>query len=337
MRRSFLATLLVASAAAFTVATVVVPARAAAPLPVTYDWVEGYLGNIANADQAPPGAITYDADGKLAACSRPGRLPVILVHGTWENQYDNWAAAAPLLSNAGLCVYTFNYGGSPGDVLGAYGPIADSAGQLGVFVDRVRAATGSTQVDLVGHSQGGMMPRYYIKFGNSFTGGSFGVGTSKIRRLVALSPSNHGTTLNDIATLGEYLGVNELVAQVQPAAIDQTIGSAFMKKLDTCPGGRPSADVCAGDPVRYTVIQTAGDEIVTPSENAFLMPNPAAKGSVVNIDLQDSCPLDWVEHLAIPFDSHALGLVLRALGVADPAAVPGASPSCKFIAPFVGG
>ena len=37
---------------------------------------------------------------------------------------------------------------------------------------------------MVGHSQGGMMPRYYIKFLG---------GAGKVDDLVGLSPSNHGT------------------------------------------------------------------------------------------------------------------------------------------------
>ena len=217
-------------------------AQAAAPLPVTYNWTVGFVGNLPNADRPPAGAIGFDPAGRLAPCSSPGRLPVILVHGTWENQNSNWAAAAPLLHNAGFCVYTFNYGGAVNDVLDGTGPIAASAVQLGTFVDAVRAATGSVQVDLVGHSQGGMMPRYYIKFGNSFTGGSFGVGTSKIRRLIALSPSNHGGSVSGLVDLGKTLGLLPAVAAAPPAAGDQASGSAFMKKLDTCPNGLPSAD-----------------------------------------------------------------------------------------------
>ena len=47
------------------------------------------------------------------------------------------------------------------------------------------AATGAAKVSMVGHSQGGMMPRYYIKFLG---------GASKVDDLVGLSPSNHGTS-----------------------------------------------------------------------------------------------------------------------------------------------
>ena len=50
------------------------------------------------------------------------------------------------------------------DLAGGTGDIAASAAQLATFVSTVLAATGAAKVDLVGHSQGGMMPRYYLNF-----------------------------------------------------------------------------------------------------------------------------------------------------------------------------
>ena len=124
---------------------------------------------------------------------------MVLVHGTLANMNDSWRAASPVLANHGYCVFALNYGGvSPASDFQGTGDIAASARQLASFVRQVLAATGAPKVDIVGHSQGGMMPRYYI----SFLGGA-----AKVAKLIGLAPSNYGTTLDGLAVLGRTLGL----------------------------------------------------------------------------------------------------------------------------------
>src|SRR3954471_18164218 len=123
---------------------------------------------------SPPGANDFSCRPTAAHPS-----PVVLVHGTFEGAFDNWVTFSPKLKGAGYCVFALEYGDR------GTGDIAVSAGQLKRFVDAVLAATGARKVSLVGHSQGGMMPRYYIKFLG---------GATVVDDLVGLAPSNHGTT-----------------------------------------------------------------------------------------------------------------------------------------------
>ena len=113
---------------------------------------------------------------------------MVLVHGTFENRFDNWQAMSPALKAAGYCVYALDYGSYNGSgLVGVYGlaEMERSARELRDFVDGVRARTGAAKVSLVGHSQGGLMPRYFIK--------NLG-GAAVVEDLVGLAPSNHGTT-----------------------------------------------------------------------------------------------------------------------------------------------
>ena len=184
MRR--LATALLASAA---LALSLGAAPAAAQLPVVYNGLLGYSHTSPSA--SPPGANDWSCRPSAA---HP--RPVVLVHGTFADMSNSWQAISPLLANHGYCVFALNYGAHGGsEQLGVYGvgDIAESAAQLAAFVDRVLGATGAGRVDLVGHSQGGMMPRYYLKYLH---------GAAKVRTLVGLSSSNHGTTLDGIFTLG---------------------------------------------------------------------------------------------------------------------------------------
>jgi triacylglycerol esterase/lipase EstA (alpha/beta hydrolase family) len=286
------------------------PAGAAgAGYPVDHHFVTGFVTGFATPELPPPGANDWTC--------RPGTDhpdPVVLVHGTFENMNDNWRGAAPLLADAGYCVFAFNYGAPPGDPVQGTGPVEASAGQLAAFVDQVLAATGAARADLVGHSQGGMMPRYYLKYLG---------GAAKVGRLVGIAPSNNGTTADGVVELARELGVLEPVSGVLDlacrACVEQFAGSAFLADLnaggETVPG------------VEYTVIASRFDEVVTPYTNAFLPPGP----QVTDITLQDQCPLDAADHLEIAYDPVALTDMLNALDPAHPRALP-----CALVLPVVG-
>jgi hypothetical protein len=228
------------------------------------------------------------------------------VPATATNVGQNWVELSPLLANAGYCVFSFNYGQTipfvPADGLG---PIASSAQTMESFVNFVLAVTGAKQVDVVGHSQGGMMPNYYIKFLG---------GAAKVHTFVGLAPSNHGTTLDGLTTLGSDLGVLGLVNAFfsvvnLPGLNQQEVGSAFETTLFA--GG----DTVAGP--RYWVIETDHDEVVTPYTNAFL-----GGPNVSNILIQSQCPSDSVGHIGMMFDGPALQDTLNALNGGSPSFQP---------------
>ncbi len=310
-RRIALRCAAVCAAVSAAVLTSVCPAASAsaATLPVNYDFLAGALGTFNSPTTPPPGA---NNSGCRPSAAHP--YPVILVHGTLANMNDNWQAASPLLANHGYCVFAFNYGGSSAtsDLQGT-GDIAASAAQLATFVNTVLTATGAAKVDLVGHSQGGMMPRYYL----NFLGGA-----AKVATFVALAPSNYGTTLDGLTVLGTDIGliepINSALATTCTACVQQEAGSAFLARLNatpTVPG------------VSYTVIESTGDEVVTPYTNAFL---PAA-ANVSNITLQHQCPLDGSDHLEIASDPVAMADMLNALDPAQPVRVP-----CLVVLPLTG-
>ncbi len=282
------------------------PAVQASPLPVEYDGVTGYAH--ASPTASPPGANDWSCKP-----TRAHPRPVVLVHGTFADMADSWQALSPLLANAGYCVFALNYGSSNGSgAAGVYGTgaIAASAEQLATFVQKVLAATGATRVDLVGHSQGGMMPRYYLRF----LGGAEKVGT-----LVGLAPSNHGTTVNGIFTLGSLLpGADSFLGLCQ-ACEEQAAGSPFLTRLNA--GGETSGKVA------YTVIESANDEVVTPYTSAFL-----SGRRVTNILLQAQCALDQGEHLSMPYDHIADADVMNALDPRHPV-----TPACTPVLPVAGG
>ncbi|MFJ9388402.1 esterase/lipase family protein [Nocardioides sp. NPDC101246] len=217
------------------------------------------------------------------AAARP--TPVILVHGTFGDRRSLLDPISLAMKRAGFCVYSLDYGNR------ATGDIRESAAHLGEFIERVREVTDAEKVSLVGHSQGGMMPRYYIK--------NLG-GAAYVEDLVGLAPSNHGTSIIPDEGATEATGLCMSCAQ-------QAAGSQFLADLN-------AGDETPGD-VSYTQIISATDEVVVPSTSGFLAEGP----NTTNVRIQDACALDLSEHLLIPMSASAIALTLDALTHEGPA------------------
>ncbi|MEV0851620.1 esterase/lipase family protein [Nocardia fluminea] len=287
-------------------------------------YLPAFAYGLLHPDAAPPGANRWDCK---PTAQHP--RPVVLLHGTWLNAYDTFSYLSPRLAEAGYCVFTLNYGksglleaGGLGAVLpGRYGvgPMVDSSSQVAAFVERVRAATGSDQVDIIGHSQGGTIANHYLKFEG---------GQGKVGKLVSFGATHHGTSLLGIATLGRMInnaGI-DIMGFYRPvigaANVEQAVGSSFYTSLnatgDTVPG------------VAYTAVGSRYDEVMNPLDLGFLRAGPDA--TVDNIVLQNGCEQDISDHLTMMYSPRAASIALRAL---DPESSP--TLTCTFNPWFFGG
>jgi triacylglycerol lipase len=211
---------LLATALALIVLLVSPAVAGATTYPVRDDFSQGLIAQGVSPDSPPPGA-----NGWSCRPSSAHPRPVVLVHGLLANQTDNWQTISPLLANRGYCVFSLTYGTTanvsfPGYQPGGLATMEDSAHELAGFVDRVRSATGASHVDIVGHSEGSLMPDYYVKFLG---------GDSAVRHYVGITTLWHGTNLAGLATIdqiGAAFGLS--------SAAEQTV-STFLRLLPRVP------------------------------------------------------------------------------------------------------
>jgi pimeloyl-ACP methyl ester carboxylesterase len=232
-------------------------------------------------------AAALSCHGTLAGAAH---APVLLVPGTSLNPSTDFGYGwEPALRALGWPYCTVNL---PGNGMANI----QTAGQYVVYAIETMHSAYRGRIDIVGHSQGGMVPRWALRFWPNTR--------SMVEDLVGVSPSNHGTL--------DAVGV--CAAGCAPAFWQQRSNAAFISALNS------RAETFAG--ISYTDIYTDADEVVVPNFG------PAASsslhgggGAVTNVAIQSVCPTDLTEHIGIGiYDNTAYQLALDALTHPGPAA-----------------
>jgi triacylglycerol esterase/lipase EstA (alpha/beta hydrolase family) len=232
-----------------------------------------------------------ECTGDVKRASRP---PILLVPGTSLNPDVNfsWNWERALRQRGwGYCTVALPHNGMS-DI--------QVSGEYLVFSLRRLHARSGRRVDVVGYSQGGMVPRWALRFWP---------GTRKmVDDLVGLSPSNHGTVD----------AIPACIRECAPSFWQQRSDSNFMRALNS------RAETFRR--ISYSSIYTNTDEVVVPNVGPRASSALHGKrGRIANVAIQQVCPNDTSEHLAIgSYDNTAYQLAIDALthrGPANPSRV----------------
>ena len=242
---------------------------------------------------------TAELDAALGCSEQPlggaTRAPVLLVQGTGATAKDNWSwNYEPALTRRGIpwCHV---------DLPEQATQDVQRSGEFVAHAIRTMHARSGRRIAIFGHSQGGMVPRWALRFWPDTR--------AMVDDLVGFAPSNHGTTeARDCESGG-----------CSAASTQQSDRAAFMRALNSF------AETWAG--ISYTSVYTRLDQTVKPNDDAETGSSSLRTGAGrrTNVAIQDLCPTAKSEHLAVgTVDPIAFGLAMDAIdhdGPADPARV----------------
>ncbi len=238
-----------------------------------------------------------------AGVAHASRNPILLVPGTnlepQPNYSWNYERAFAALGWP-YCTVTL-----PDNTMGDI----QVAGEYIVYALRTMSAQSRRKVDVLGFSQGGMLPRWALRFWPDTR--------AMVGDLVGLDPSNHGTANTDVLCH----------ASCPPAYWQQASTSHFIAALNS------GAETFAG--INYTVIYSHDDEIVVPNTSSSGSSSlHTGNGHIANIAVQQICPADSSDHLAMgSYDPVGYALAVDAFShssVANPARIPSSVCSQPF-------
>ena len=261
----------------------------------------------AKADYAPlnrPGPALSESTADLAGSltctgdlARGTAEPVLLLSGTSVTSTENFAFNyMPALRAAGI---PYCASDQPGALRTNLGDLQTRAEYV-VYAIRKMYRLAGRPIATLGHSQGGMITRWALRFWPDTR--------PMVADVIGLAATNHGTQ----APVANAL----CMSACWPGGLQQKATSHFIAALNSPP------ETFAG--ISYTEIYTRYDELVEPAFGSKPAATVHGSGDIANILMQSICPTDTSDHLFIVNSPLAYALALDAIthpGPADPARI----------------
>lgn len=241
------------------------------------------------------------------------RPAVLMIAGTFGSPASFEWNYLPALADLDVPVCTVNLPGN------ATVPIQESADYIAFAIHTAYRLTGH-RVNIIGHSQGGMSPRWVFRFAPETR--------HMVKDMISLAASNHGADIaHQFCDLAPYPDANGIVG-CPPAMWQQRPNSEFLAALNEVYETVPE--------ISYTSIYSTTDEVIGPARPSLSALRDRGT-NVANIAVQDLCPADGALHFDVgSFDPVAFAIVVDALEHPGPArrgrmlqgAQPGSLPIC---------
>lgn len=228
---------------------------------------------------------SLNCSGDLALATRS---PILLVHATAVTEEENWSwNYVPYFESIGWPFCTVSLPNH------AMSDIQESAEYVVHAIREMHAESGRL-IQVIGHSQGGHLPRWALRFWPDLR--------PRIDDLIAFAPPNHGTVV--IPAMCE--------PDCAPAIWQQDFESDYVLAMNS--------HQQTFDEIDYTVIYTHADEFVQPNLDDTGVSSLAGGNNVSNIATQDICPSNTADHLSIgTLDPVAFAVAMDALTEPGPA------------------
>jgi hypothetical protein len=170
------------------------------------------------------------------------------------------------------------------------------AGEYVVYAIRQMNSLSGRKIDILGFSQGGMVPRWALRFWPDTR--------PMVDDDIGLDASNHGTLGSQYCD-----GIRSCSAAFWQQRATANFNQALNSFQETFAG------------VSYTEVYSAADEVVTPNLNDTGSSSlHTGDGQISNVRVQDICPTDASDHLAMgSYDSVGYALALDAMTHTGPA------------------
>ncbi|MGO1948133.1 MAG: lipase family alpha/beta hydrolase [Mycobacteriaceae bacterium] len=250
-----------------------------------------------------PAAPWADSDASAPATAAEDASPIVLVHGSAGSR-NNFEESVPVIRESGRPVLSVSYGHrGTADIRWS---LEEVAAQLGVLSDRFGT------LDLVGHSQGGLLSLAASGILNE------DAGRDRIGHVVGLAADFRGVARPRFLP-PENPWLRRVDRAFSPSFADQLVGSEALREV-LPHTGRSSVPV--------TQIMLRGDRIV-PADRARafaahdpLTAMPAHRGPVRIVEFEDHYPDIPIGHATMPHRESTGRLVVQALASAPCEAVP---------------